>query len=65
MITQKMDPSIHRRVKAISVFLVLDDVSEGENFAIHQQIYVALERGELTTAGVQTSSTFNTEVVAR
>ena len=61
MITQKMDPSIQRRQKAICVFLVLDDVSHGQNFILHQQIYEALERGELTTASESKSPMLNSE----
>jgi len=65
MITQKQDPSIHRRQKAITVFLALDDASEGENLAIHQQIYDALSRGESLSAFVSTSPTFNIEELTR
>ena len=64
MIQQKQHPAIHRRHKAISVFLVLDDASEGENLAIHQQIYEALARGESISAFASTSPTFSTKEVA-
>lgn len=64
MIQQDQHPSIHRRQKAIGVFLVLDDASEGENLAIHQQIYEALTRGESITAFASTSPTFSTKEVA-
>ena len=65
MITQKQNSSIHRRQQAISVFLVLDDASHGKNFALHKQIYEALERGDSLTACVSKSPTFNTEGMAQ
>ena len=65
MIQQKQHPSIHRRHKAISVFLVLDDASNGENLAIHQQIYEALSRGQTITAFASTPPTFDTKELPR
>ena len=64
MIQQHQHQAIRRRQKAIGVFLVLDDASEGENHAIHQQIYEALARGESISAFASKSLTFSTKEVA-
>ena len=61
MITQKQDPSIHRRQKAICVFLVLDKGTDGANFTVHQQIYEAFERGEFITAFQSNTPRFSDE----
>ena len=65
MIRQKQLPAIQRRRKAIAVFLILDDVSHGENLAIHQQIYEALARGESISAFASTLPTLDTEELSR